>query len=78
MRGIMIWPMAAIAAEEEPEIAPNSAQVTTVTAPSPPLSLPTKALTKFSSLSEIPPSAITVPAITKSGSARSAKLEVVW
>ena len=42
MRGIMIEPMAAMAADDEPEIAPNSAQVTMVTAPSPPLSRPTK------------------------------------
>ena len=74
----MIWPIAAIAAEDDPEIAPNRAQVTTVTAPSPPLSLPTNALTKFSRRSEMPPCAITVPAITNKGSASSAKLEVVW
>ena len=77
MRGIMIWPMAAMAAEDEPEIAPNRAQVTTVTAPSPPLSRPTNAFTKLSRRSEIPPWAIRVPAITNSGSASSAKLEVV-
>ena len=46
MRGIMIEPMAAMAAEDEPEIAPNSAQVTMVTAPSPPFSLPTSVFTK--------------------------------
>ena len=77
MRGIMICPMAAIAAEDEPEIAPNRAQVTTVTAPSPPFSLPTNAPTKLRRRSEIPPWAIRVPAITKSGNASSAKLEVV-
>ena len=78
MRGIMIWPMAAMAAEDEPEIAPNRAQVTIVTAPRPPLSLPTKAFTKLSRRSEIPPSAINVPAITNIGRASNAKLEVVW
>ena len=78
MRGIMIEPMAAMAADDEPEIAPNSAQVTMVTAPSPPLSRPTSAFTKLSRRSDIPPSAMMVPAITKSGSASRAKLEVVW
>ena len=78
MRGIMIEPMAAMAAEDEPEIAPNSAQVTMVTAPRPPLSRPTSAFTKLSRRSDIPPSAMMVPAITKSGSASRAKLEVVW
>lgn len=77
MRGIMIDPMAAVAAEDEPEIAPKSAQVTMVTAPSPPLSLLTSAFTKLSRRSDIPPSAMMVPAITKSGSASRAKLEVV-
>ena len=78
MRGIMIWPIAAMAADDEPEIAPNSAQVTTVTAPSPPLSRPMKALTKARRRSEIPPCAISVPAMTNRGKASRAKLEVVW
>ena len=77
MRGIMIDPMAAMAADDEPEIAPKSAQVTMVTAPRPPLSLPTSVLTKASRRSDIPPSAMMVPAITNSGSASRAKLEVV-
>ena len=41
----MICPIAAIEADELPDIAPKSAQVTTVTAPNPPLTRPTIELT---------------------------------
>ena len=77
IRGIIICPIAAMAAEELPEIAPNSAQVKTVTAPKPPLRRPTIELTKSSKRFEIPPSAIKIPAKINKGKANRAKPPLV-
>ena len=67
-----------MADEPLPAMAPNSAQVTTVTAPSPPRTEPMKELTKRTSCSEIPLAPMSDPATTNSGRASSAKLPSCW
>src|SRR5699024_1413869 len=63
----IIEPMAVNVAEELPEIAPNIAQLTTVTMASPPFMVPTNFSTASTSFLPIPPEFIKVPAIIKSG-----------
>jgi hypothetical protein len=66
-------PIAAIAAEAEPEMAPNMVQLTTHTIPNPPLILPKKDMVKAISLREISASLINPPAIMNRGRASSVK-----
>ena len=60
--------MASAVATDEPEIAANSVQATTVTSPSEPLMPPSHAADKSTSAFATPPWRMKVAAITNSGS----------
>ncbi|MBA7686676.1 hypothetical protein ES703_95127 [subsurface metagenome] len=60
-------PMAERAAAAEPEMAPKTPQVTTLTAPSPPLILSMKSSMTLTKRSPIPPLLIMPPAIMNIG-----------
>ena len=62
MRGIVIDPMAATADDAIPEIAPNTAVVTTTTKPSPLRKRPKKLSANSSSRTAIPPCVMMAPA----------------
>jgi hypothetical protein len=63
-----------IVAKEDPVMAPNSMQVTMVTAPAAPLSLPIIELEKRMMAEEIPEAAIRSPAKIKAGIARKVNI----
>jgi len=67
--GISNEPIAATAAEQVPAIAPDIAQAIIITAPSPPLSLPTRALAIVINRGAIPDEPISPPAMIKRGAA---------
>jgi hypothetical protein len=74
--GIMMLPIAATVAAEEPVSAPKKAEVTTATMASPPYILPNRTLARSMSLFEIPPRSITRPASIKNGMAMIVKESV--
>ena len=69
--GSIIPPIPVMVAREEPVIAPNSIQVTIVTAPTAPLSLPMMELANLITAEEIPDAAIRSPAKINAGIARN-------
>jgi hypothetical protein len=80
--GIMMLPIAAVVAVAEPEIAPKNMEAAMVTIASPPLSHPTRELTKLTSLREMPPVSIRFPPKIKKGRAingkESAAATILW
>ena len=68
--GIRIIPSAATVAGPDPEIAPKNIATTTQTMAIPPFWCPMQSSIKFTSLLEIPDSAMTLPERTKNGMAR--------
>ena len=69
-------PIAALAAAPDPEMAPKSMQASTQTIASPPLICPTSWLERLTSLFDIPPKSIRLPARRKNGIAISEKESV--
>lgn len=70
----MMLPMAITVAGEEPEIAAKNMQAITEATARPPVNLPTKSFMIFTSLSEIAPSAMILPARIKKGTPSRTKL----
>ena len=66
----MTLPMAAVSAAEEPDISEKKMVATITTMPMPPRMCPTMALDNSTMRLEIPPVSISMPARTKSGTAR--------
>ena len=69
MAGIMIDPIAAVSAVEEPDIPENNIVESTTTIPIPPLMCPTRLLANLVKRTEIPPVSINSPARMKRGAA---------
>src|SRR5690625_7824548 len=70
---INVGPIAAVVADDEPDIVASDLDVNIATAPKPPRIQPTNALAKSINLLEIPPVVITVPARIKNGIANNVK-----
>jgi len=68
MAGSRIVPIASAVATEDPEIAANSVQATTVTSPSEPRMPPSQAAEKSTSAFATPPWRMKVAAMTNNGS----------
>ena len=73
MDGIMIEPMAAVSAAEDPETPEKKIVATMTTCASPPRTWPTSTLAKRTSRAEMPPVSMNRPARTKKGTAKSGK-----
>ena len=73
MAGTMTPPTAAVVAGPDPEMAEKNMEANTLTMPSPPRTLPMTASATPTSLREIPPDSMTVPARKNIGTATSGK-----
>ncbi len=73
MWGIMMAPMAAVVAAEEPEMAPKNIAASVETMANPPATLPTKRFANVTSFFETPPSVMMFPARMKKIRARRGK-----